>query len=216
MRTYKWEIRLVLVLILATGIFARSIAIESPSYLSKLENEVLQELNLARTNPATFARLLEDYRAQFNGKIVKRPGKYDLETTEGTAAVNEAIKYLRKQSALDSLRPSRGMSSAAKDHARDTGPKNMLGHVGSKRSTLETRLNRHGKWGIGIAENISYGMPDGRSVLIQLIVDDGVPSRGHRTNIFEAKYTRVGIGCGPHKKYGTMCVQTFAGDYQEK
>jgi hypothetical protein len=52
MRTYKWEIRLVLVLILATGIFARSIAIESPSYLSKLENDVLQELNLARTNPA--------------------------------------------------------------------------------------------------------------------------------------------------------------------
>jgi uncharacterized protein YkwD len=146
MRTYKWEIRLVLVLILATGIFARSIAIESPSYLSKLENEVLQELNLARTNPATFARLLEDYRAQFNGKIVKRPGKIDLMTSEGTRAVDEAIRTLKSQKPLDAFRPSKGMSLAAKDHVKDTGPRGLTGHSGADRSSPFDRMNRHGKW----------------------------------------------------------------------
>jgi hypothetical protein len=34
--------------------------------------------------------------------------------------------------------------------------------------------------------------------------------------MFGEKYERAGIACGPHKVYGIMCVQTFAGEYKEK
>lgn len=196
--------------------YARSLTIDRPAYLSKLEIAVLQELNLARSNPQTYAKLLEDYRNTFEGKLAKRPGQLDLLTNEGTEAVDEAISALKSQAAIGTLRPSKGMSLAAKDHAKDTGPKGITGHAGADGSNLQTRLNRHGKWDISIAENISYGMKDGRAVIIQLIVDDGVSSRGHRTNIFNDKYARVGVACGPHKVYEIMCVQTFAGEYTEK
>ncbi|MFO1471037.1 MAG: CAP domain-containing protein [Turneriella sp.] len=195
---------------------ARTLRQDRATYLSKLENEILQEMNLARTAPQTYAKLLEDYRNTFEGNLVKRPGQPDLQTNEGTSAVDEAIGFLKKQEALGALRPSKGMSKAAKDHVRDQGPTGQVGHVGTNGSDIETRLNRHGKWDIRIAENISYGMKTGRSVVIQLIVDDGLPKRGHRDNIFEAKFQRAGIACGPHKVYGIMCVQTFAGEYNEK
>ncbi len=202
-----------------TGIFtlsARTLRQDRAAYLSKLENEILQETNLARTAPQTYAKLLADYRNTFSGKLVKRPGEPDLQTNEGTDAVDEAIRFLNKQEPLGALRPSRGMSKAAKDHVRDQGPRGLIGHDGTDGSGIETRLNRHGKWDIRIAENISYGMKTGRSVVIQLIVDDGISSRGHRDNLFGEKFQRAGVACGTHKEFGIMCVQTFAGEYKEK
>lgn len=200
----------------ASALLARSLVVDMPAYLSALEKSVLEELNLARTNPQTYAKILQDYRRQFQGRVVKRPGKIDLETTEGTAAVDEAIRELQGRKALPGLRISRGMSLAARDHVKDTGPRGMTGHSGSDGSKPFDRMNRHGKWLRHAGENISYGNDRGRDVVIQLIVDDGVVGRGHRKNIYNPAYEVVGIACGSHKLHGTMCVQTFAGDYQEK
>lgn len=212
----KITIPLVFTIIAAGGIFSTTLTIDKPAYMSALETAVLDELNLARTNPKTYARLLEEYRKTFEGKIARRPGKIDLMTSEGTRAVDEAIRALKAQPALTAMRPSKGMSLAARDHVKNTGPSGLTGHTGKDGSSPFDRMNRHGKWQLSAGENISYGNDEGRAVVIQLIVDDGVPSRGHRTNIFSKKFNVVGIACGPHKIYNTMCVQTFAGDYEEK
>jgi len=208
--------RIFLVASIATGFFAPAIAIEKPGYLSEIENSVLEELNLARTNPKAYAAILKEYRATFSGKIAKRPGKIDLMTNEGTRAVDEAISVLNKQSPLAAMTPSKGMSRAAMDHVKDTGPKGVTGHAGTNGSKPFDRMNRYGAWQTTAGENISYGMESGRAVVIQLIVDDGVPSRGHRKNIYKSDFLRVGLACGPHKMYKIMCVQTLAGGYEEK
>ena len=39
-----------------------------------------------------------------------------------------------------------------------------------------------------MGENIAYGTTGGEAVVIALFIDDGVPSRGHRTNIFSNSY----------------------------
>lgn len=207
---------LVSTLALITTLSAKSLVVERPSYLSALENAVLEELNLARTNPQTYAKLLEDYRKTFNGKIAKRPGKIDLMTSEGTVAVDDAIRALKKQAPMSAMRPSKGMSLGARDHVKDIGPKGITGHSGSDGSKPFDRINRYGQWQQTAGENISFGNDEGRAVLIQLIVDDAVSNRGHRTNIYKKEFNRVGIACGAHKIYGTMCVQTFAGEYVEK
>ena len=43
------------------------------------------------------------------------------------------------------------------------------------------------------------------SIICQLIIDDGVSNRGHRTNIFKPAYKVCGIGVGPHKGFKHMC-----------
>ncbi len=42
---------------------------------------------------------------------------------------------------------------------------------------------------------------------MQLTVDEGVPSRGHRTNLFKSGYKTLGVATGPHAKlFGSMTV----------
>jgi len=65
--------------------------------------------------------------------------------------------------------------------------------------------------GYGLGENISYGYSKPRDIMIQLAVDDGVPSRGHRTNIFKEDYQYVGTCYGPHKGYREMTVLIYGG-----
>jgi uncharacterized protein YkwD len=58
-------------------------------------------------------------------------------------------------------------------------------------------------------ENIAYGLISARSAITSLIVDDGVPDRGHRYNLYE-NYTQVGIASGPYElQYRTITVHDF-------
>jgi uncharacterized protein YkwD len=77
-------------------------------------------------------------------------------------------------------------------------------------------MNRYGTWLDNVAENIAYGGYSTRGVVIQLIVDDGVPGREHRVNMFNSDYRYVGVGCGPHARLHDMCVMDFAARYSEQ
>ncbi len=76
-------------------------------------------------------------------------------------------------------------------------------------------MNRFGKKEGTAGENISYGKKDAMGVVLQLLIDDSTPSRGHRTNIMEAAFHVVGCATGPHKGYEMMCVQDFAGGFSD-
>ena len=187
------------------------------SYLNDVEKDIVLELNKVRTNPSAYARVyMETRRRNYNGRLYLRPGQTDLRTKEGRPALEECIRVLRNTEALTALRPSPGLSRAASDHVKDTGPRGMIGHKGIDRSTVGTRVSRYGKWSGYIAENISYGPNRAREIVIQLLVDDGVSSRGHRKNILENQFAYVGIAVGPHRTFTTMCVMDFATAYFEQ
>lgn len=48
-------------------------------------------------------------------------------------------------------------------------------------------------------ENIECGGESGEEIIMNLMIDDGVPDRGHRKNIFEPNFRLVGVGCSPHR-----------------
>lgn len=186
------------------------------SYLSAVEKAVVQEVNLARTNPQKYATFVEEVRRSYDGKRLIRSGEIPLVTQEGAKAADEAIRFLRKQKPLAALSASRGMSLAARDHVKDQGPRGDTGHEGSDDSQPWDRVSRYGTWETKTAENISYGHSKARDIVIALIIDDGVKNRGHRKNIFAPEFRVIGVAIGEHAKFGAMCVMTFAGGFVEK
>jgi uncharacterized protein YkwD len=50
---------------------------------------------------------------------------------------------------------------------------------------MVSRVERYASWSGSIAENIDMGNSASVDVVVALIVDDGVPTRGHRNNLFD-------------------------------
>jgi len=179
--------------------------------------QMLAETNLARTEPARYADHLRKMRSNFTGNIYRDPGTaVMLVTTEGIAALDEAINYLTKQDPLPPLTWSDGLAKAAADLVRDQGQSGKIGHDGGRSGGMQKRIERHGIWTGRIAENIGYGPGTARLMVVELIVDDGVPDRGHRKNIFTHDFAVAGAACGPHPLYRSMCVMEFASQYKSR
>jgi uncharacterized protein YkwD len=186
------------------------------SYLTGIEKDVILEMNKVRTNPKKYAELYIQPRLRYyNGRNYSVPGQITIITQEGAAAVNACIAALGRADSAGVLAPEKGLSLAAKDHVTDQSRTGQTGHNGSDRSTPETRMKRYGTFGGSwtYGENIAYGSSAGREIVCDLLIDDGVPSRGHRTNIMNKAFVQTGVGYGNHSQYRTSCTITYAGGY---
>jgi uncharacterized protein YkwD len=189
---------------------------EDAEYLSPLEQAVVSEINKARTAPKDYASFLEQYKRYYDKKILRLPGETPILTKEGAGPVLEAIRFLHSMKSILPLTPSRGMSSGARDHVMDQESLGSSQHKGRDGSQPSDRVNRYGTWEKSIAENIACGSDKARNIVMFLIIDDGVSSRGHRKNIFNPDFRVIGVACGHHPTYRNVCVITFAGGYKEK
>ncbi|WP_298266516.1 CAP domain-containing protein [Geobacter sp.] len=187
-----------------------------PADATSLERGILDELNAARTDPRAYAGYLAEYRSHFRGSYYLLPGsRTRIVTREGTRGVDEAIRFLRRQRPLPPLSWSDGLARAAAELVREQEASGSTGH-GSGDAGMRKRIDRQGEWKRTIGENVSYGPDDPRTVVIQLIIDDGVPGRGHRKNIYSPAFGVAGVACAPHPVYGTACAIDFAGGFKEE
>lgn len=183
--------------------------------MSDFEKNYLNEINLARTNPSAYASFLEERLNNFSTETTyKEDGSY-YQSVEGKKAVIEAINFLRSQRPLPPLKASSGLSLAGQDLVKDHGLSGKTGHISTNGDKPVNRIERYGNWMKAFGENISYSPQSPRGHVVNLIVDDGVSSRGHRKNIFNNDFLVAGIACGDHKIYKLMCVMDFSYAYVE-
>lgn len=113
---------------------------------------------------------------------------------------------------------ARGLSRGAGDHVNDVGAIGATGHYGSDGSTPLDRISRYGTVPANniAGENISYSsLNNARWHVMQLVIDDGVPNRGHRQVLLQPAYRLTGVTCGTHVVFESMCNITYASDYAE-
>lgn len=158
---------------------------------NQMEVGVLNEINFVRTYPQVYAAML------------KRGPQ--------TPATQDAITYLDGRAPCPPLKDDPRLDASAKGFALDAGAHGSTGHLGSDGSTEVDRIKREGAWSMALGETVSLGQGTAAGVVRQLIIDEGVPSRGHRTALMDPGYDFGGVGCGPHKLYRSICVIDLTG-----
>lgn len=188
---------ILLAILASTGAFAAP---------SSFERDVFEELNYFREDPSDYANELRGYRARFDGKLLRGADEdeIDILTSEGVAAVDEAIRVLRNEAPRTTLIWSDALQRAAADHVAGQSRSGAVGHYSDRRGPGERMKARGG--GPYVNEVITYGHHSPAGVIHQFLIDDGVPGRGHRFSLLRTDHRYAGVACGRHPVHRTMCV----------
>lgn len=179
----------------------------APPSVGALDSAVFAEVNRVRARPLVYAPLLRAYRAAFQGDVVYAPGEEEgVETQEGAQAVDEALRDLQARGAAPNLLWDDRLAGSAADLAEDQQKTGQTGHETSDGAPFARRLARHAPEAAQAGEIISYGETTQVAVVRAFIVDDGVPDRAHRLDLFAKAFRRAGIACRPHPAFGVSCV----------
>jgi uncharacterized protein YkwD len=176
-----------------------------------LKRSILIEHNRLREDPVSYIPILEKHRSYFKGHVLHRPKQTPIKTHEGPRAFDLVIEFLKKQRPVAALTHDDRLSQAAKDHLEDHGLTGTVSHESTNGKVVAERLEKYCEWDSCCGENIDVGSTRAEDVIVSLLVDDGVKSRGHRENLFNDSFRAVGIACGPHKAFGIMTVIDYTG-----
>lgn len=177
---------------------AKANTAKDASYLSQAEKDLILYCNLARLDGQTFAN-------QYLSKLKNSSNSYEQSLLKDLAGIKN----------LPMLKPNSRLAKAAKVHVDDIGPKGLVQHESSDGTATFTRVRKYYNGGY-MGENISFGYSSAMDIVLQLLVDDGVESLGHRHNILNKSFIRIGISIGSHKQYRSCCVQDFSDDRDDK
>lgn len=137
-------------------------------------------------------------------------------TLKGTYA-NSLIRDLGKILPLPLLEPESKLSKAAQLHADDIAQNSgKVSHQSSDGSSFGDRMKKVGYKACS-GENISLGNDqDGLSSLLLLYLDINLPDWGHRKNLFNSNYTKMGVSVKqlPNNQY--LIVQELGCDEAPK
>ena len=167
------------------------------SSLSTSERNVFYWTNYFRQDPRRF---YETIIVEFLNQFPEAKSSY-------SRSLELDIKKAPQSLAL--LMPDEGLLATSKRHASDLVKRGgIISHTSSNGKTFVQRLKGAGKYTCG-AENIYIGSFNGLESLIALLIDTGVPDKGHRMNFLDPKFGRMGVSFQSTGNKGLL-VQDFA------
>lgn len=156
------------------------------------QREVARLLNFARNDGPGFVK-------EVLTPFLKKNGR------KKTSYVKSLIKTLNKTKGLAPLESDKILGQKAKEWALESGRKGIKGH-GNIKKRLFYLISRKG----AMAENCSYGKYTATDAVMSLLIDEGISSLGHRKNILNPKYRKIGIAYAKHSRYGIVVVMDFS------
>jgi uncharacterized protein YkwD len=170
--------------------YAAAYTATNADYMNDAEKQVIHILNLMRMDPVLFEATVVRKYPEYSGDLGLRNNSYFKSLTRELTALRP----------LSVFTPDKTCFESAKCHALTSGPAGYVGHDRQSRA-CETAKRFFG-------ECISYGYSDPLDIVMALLIDDGVPSLGHRKN-FLANFRTAAVSIQPHKKYRHNAVIDF-------
>ena len=202
--------------------------------MSADEREMIYEINRVRSNPTSYlvylVPMLEAAKKNLeeSGKGGRNysltytsdhgTDKSNIDTTwhyvneEEVKALTTLIDDLKNLKKLSVLKPDRGIYKAAVKHAADQHTHDWnLGHTGTDGSHPWDRILKFSPTmrlgNENIAGNSEIVRP--RDIVIQLLVDSGIPGYGHRYNLLDPNWTHVACKGEKFKDWMNWWIQDF-------
>lgn len=179
---------------------------KSASYLKEREKEMLLEINRARNNPKLYARYIEEYKVK-----IEKYNKTGLGYADDMKAIGELLQELNTMQPAGVLQSKETLYKAAMKHGLEMKARGKSGHVGNDGSYPWDRILREDSAFTDGNENLVGGPKTVREAVILLLVDSGIPSRGHRKTMLNPEW-KYGA-CFEAGKVGSMpnsWVQNYA------
>ena len=185
--------------------------------LIELRSGIVSEHNKLRTNPKSYITLLQNHLAQIKDNILTIPNELKLKLIEGESSYNEAISFLQNLNiTLKPMEHNNEISEAANDHATDIGSNGLFSHESSDGKNTAERIEKYIEWDGACCESIEFGNRSAESIIISLLVDDGIEHRPHRKNIFSEELKYFGVGVSEHRTYGVVTVIDYLAGIREE
>jgi Cysteine-rich secretory protein family len=171
-----------------------------PSFklLSKQEQDFFYWTNVFRQNPKQFyTSVVKEFIKQF-----PEANKPEVKSLE---------KDIQKAPAfLPALLPDNGLLKMSKTHASDLrGRGGAISHKSVTGKDFVQRIKEAGSYRCG-AENIFVGNNNPLEALITLLIDYGVEDKGHRVNLMDPMFGKMGVSVSEVSSKKAVIIQVFA------
>lgn len=153
-----------------------------PLAVTSREQEMINEINQLRANPAKYCTYVEDF-------LQRNETDNDVKS-----AAKELVSQLKTMKPLDPLAVNLAMYRDAKQYGQVMAKKNVFEHSD-----------------LPYYENLSLGYRSVRDAIVDLLIDDGNPGRGHRRNLLNQGIKQVAVYEVPGKvqDIGWCYIQVF-------
>ena len=132
--------------------------------MSSRETQMVNEINLVRSDPPGYVKFIKEYL------------KTAHLSKHGITVANELMDELKRLQPLGSLIVSWDMYREARDYGK---------------LMMENNITEHSD--LPYNENLSFGIENIREAIIDLLIDEEIPNRGHRRNILKKEISYIAV-----------------------
>lgn len=159
------------------------------AYMTQQEKDVIWILNQVRHSPQLFLQTV----------LLNPKSQFYLVPSKRNYYFNSLIKDLKKaKSVSEPLIADEEAFTSAQCHAVESGKVGYVGH--DRLNNCNSKFN---------GECCSYGYSDPMQIVMQLLIDNNVPSLGHRIICLSPDYRSVGVSIQSHTQYEYNAVIDF-------
>jgi hypothetical protein len=148
-----------------------------------------------------------------NGLEWVRGGDFpNITTKEGDKPIIELLEWIPKLKeagvAIPPFTWKDQLQAAAKEYVEELDKKGEIVYTNTAESVAK-RLLKQGKLIGNYGENVVFFAEEAIDIVLEVIIDDGYPGRGHRKNIFSPKFKEFGCYTGEHSASNMMTCMEF-------